>query len=99
MALQQAQAFAVQLAVHDALVKEQEQEGHFTAEVEINDYQEQARREVTMRVWPVWGRMLLKTWVVVVVWICCNGCDERLGLLWSGLPPPAQKMPWDRVKA
>eukprot|EP00669_Euglena_mutabilis_P002882 TRINITY_DN13655_c0_g1_i1.p1 TRINITY_DN13655_c0_g1~~TRINITY_DN13655_c0_g1_i1.p1 ORF type:complete len:138 (+),score=64.33 TRINITY_DN13655_c0_g1_i1:38-451(+) len=49
MALQQAQAFAVQLAVHDALVTDQQTAGHFTAEVEINDYHELARREVTIR--------------------------------------------------
>nr|WJH19576.1 Probable ATP-dependent RNA helicase DDX46 [Euglena gracilis] len=49
MAIQQAQAFAVQLAVHDAMVKEQQSEGHFTADVEINDYHELARREVTIR--------------------------------------------------
>eukprot|EP00668_Euglena_longa_P014557 GGOE01018547.1.p1 GENE.GGOE01018547.1~~GGOE01018547.1.p1 ORF type:complete len:1045 (+),score=350.73 GGOE01018547.1:57-3191(+) len=49
MAIQQAQAFAVQLGVHDAMVKEQQSEGHFTADVEINDYHELARREVTIR--------------------------------------------------
>lgn len=37
-----AQAFAVQLAVHDAMVKEQQSEGHFTADVEINDYHARA---------------------------------------------------------
>eukprot|EP01006_Ploeotia_vitrea_P008967 TRINITY_DN21196_c0_g1_i2.p1 TRINITY_DN21196_c0_g1~~TRINITY_DN21196_c0_g1_i2.p1 ORF type:complete len:974 (+),score=170.71 TRINITY_DN21196_c0_g1_i2:301-2922(+) len=49
LAVAQAVSFAVALTTQDALAREKAERGHFTAEVEINDYPQKARWKVTNR--------------------------------------------------